>query len=351
MTEHDTEAVKADYRHTRRLLVVFVGLIAVGAIGRCMAVPKTFGQYGYYRGAALGKAKLREPRYLGKETCGVAGCHAKQAKLHAKDAHGRVQCEDCHGPGRGHIVKGKKARKMKVEKGKQLCLTCHQHLAARPSSFPQITVKDHFAFVGVKDTSIGCTTCHEPHEPLFMDHDLRKARLHPVVHRCRDCHATGPERDPATKKPKDHPAIFDCSYCHKAVAKDFAKRSHKQIRCTTCHIFFRESAFAGRIMRDTDPRFCLLCHQDAKFRSNKKGGPPHIKWPSHRAEMGSGAEDAKKVCVDCHRDNIHRLFGRSASAKAAAPASAPASAPAAAGAAAATVTKPTKRAEKKGGGQ
>ncbi len=113
-------------------------------------------------------------------------------------------------------------------------------------------------------------------------------------------------------RPKNHPAIFECKYCHSSVVKDFATRSHKKLRCTTCHIYFKETAWSGRIIRDADPRFCLLCHRGAKFRA--EDAPPSIEWPSHREDMGDGPEDANKRCIDCHQDeNIHQLQTKKAS--------------------------------------
>ena len=56
--------------------------------------------------------------------------------------------------------------------------------------------------------------------------------------------------------------------CHGDVVEDFASRTHAEVRCTTCHIFFRETQDAGRILRDADPRFCLLCHRAADFSMN-----------------------------------------------------------------------------------
>jgi hypothetical protein len=135
-----------------------------------------------------------------------------------------------------------------------------------------------------------------------MDRDLRTARLHPVVHRCRDCHG-GPQRSPTSPRPASHPPIFECGYCHPQVVADFADRSHKQVRCSTCHLFFRQTEYAGRIIRDADPRFCLLCHREASFRSDD--APPGITWPEHREEMGDGPEDAHKRCIDCHQENLH----------------------------------------------
>ncbi|MCA9663985.1 MAG: hypothetical protein KC503_00310 [Myxococcales bacterium] len=328
-----------DTRHARQIFIAVGVVIIAVAVLQSFAIPDTYGKYGHFRGAAVAEAKKRAPRHVGSAAC--AKCHAKQARLRAKDAHAHVQCETCHGPGYKHWRGKKKIADMPTPKGKRLCLTCHQVLAARPSSFPQIEVAAHYKLVSVKDTSINCTTCHDPHEPLFMDRDLRSARLHPVVHRCRDCHAGSKRSAETTKKPEGHPAIFSCDYCHKSIVKDFANRTHKKVRCTTCHIFFRDSAFAGRIIRDTDPRFCLLCHQKGKFRRAK--GPPQIVWPKHRADNGD-EEDKNKVCIDCHRDNIHGKGHARAAVGDVTPASLPA---AAASQPAKSDKKPDKKGDKK----
>lgn len=264
---------------------------------RQAGVPRSFGQFGHYRGEAIAEATAKEPRHLGETSC--QNCHAEEVRLHDKDAHARVQCEVCHGPGQAHAADQKRA--MRVPEGNGLCLGCHQKLAARPSAFPQIDRREHFAKVGVKDDKLLCKTCHNPHEPLYMDRDLRTARLHPLVHRCRDCHL-GSARDAATPRPPGHPAIFECRYCHAEVVNDFSRRPHQRVECTTCHIFFKESEFAGRIIRDADPRFCLLCHGKGDYRA--PSAPPSVEWPQHGQDMG-GEEAAGKRCIDCHRDKIH----------------------------------------------
>lgn len=294
--------MKPDYRHAIRLFVVIAVILGAAVGAKQLAIPDTFGEFGAYRGASVKAAMEGRPAHLGEVGC--VKCHAKQVKLHDKDAHRNVQCESCHGPGRDHAAAPKSAR-MKKPGGKEPCLVCHRRMAARPGAFPQVEWKEHYKFVGVAKEDTPCTTCHNPHEPLFMDRELGKARMHPLVQRCRDCHQ-GPERKPDTPRPANHPAIFQCNYCHADVVKDFASRSHKKIRCTTCHIFFKESDFAGRIIRDADPRFCLLCHGEGDFRA--KDAPPSISWPAHREEMGDGPQDATKRCIDCHQtENIHQL--------------------------------------------
>lgn len=300
----------ADHRHAFRLFAVIGVLLAAGFGARLLAVPDGFGETGHFRAAAPTEARMRTPLHVGEETC--AECHDEEVALHGKDVHAGVPCEDCHGPGGKHADDPEAAPLVKPS-GKEPCLVCHRQLAARPTSFPQIRWKQHYAFVGVADESVECKVCHNPHEPLYLDRDVHAARLHPLVHRCEDCHRGG--QDAKAQRPEGHPAIFECSYCHGDVVKDFATRTHAQVRCTTCHLFVRESDFAGRIIRDADPRFCLLCHRDAPFRSDD--APPGIEWPAHLEDVGEEEIDPKARCVDCHRDRIHAPRAKAAAETAA----------------------------------
>ncbi len=295
------------YRHTTRLFLVIGIALVLAVIVRSQLVPESFGEIGHYRADAIEEATQFELRHLGREAC--AECHDDIVDLHAKDAHARVPCESCHGAGAKHVAAEGDGEIHRPE-GKQVCLICHRMLAARPGEFAQIDVEAHFAFVGVEDPQTLCVDCHSPHEPLFMDRDLRQARLHPLIHRCRDCHIG--RTDDTLPRPEGHPAIFECDYCHAEVAAGFAERPHNGVRCTACHLFFKETESAGRILRDSDPRFCLLCHRDAPFRSDD--APPGIDWPDHRETMAEDDNDLDKRCIDCHQDRIHPLQTRTAAA-------------------------------------
>ena len=287
-----------DFRHTYPLFGLIIAGIAAALVARAALVPQGFGAYGYYRGDAPQDAREFPIRHAGESRC--SECHEDEVELHDKDAHAKVPCETCHGPGAAHAEASGDAP-IAVPKGKELCLTCHRLLDARPGSFPQVDWHEHYKFVGVKDEGVDCTRCHSPHEPLFMDRDLRAARLHPLIHRCRDCHIG--RTDETVTRPANHPAVFECSYCHAGIVKDAATRKHKEVSCTTCHIFIKESEFAGRIIRDADPRFCLLCHRAGEFRT--PGLRPTIDWPDHLQEVGAKVDEKRARCIDCHQDRIH----------------------------------------------
>jgi hypothetical protein len=293
----EAPAAKASYRHALPIFLLLGGVVTASIIARALAVPATFGEFGYYRGAAPAEAREMPVHHIGKDKC--AECHDDEALLHSKDAHAKVACETCHGPGDEHADASGEGH-IRVPRSRDDCLVCHRLLDARPGAFPQIRWQDHYRFVGVKDESVQCIQCHSPHEPLYMDRDLRSARLHPLIHRCRDCHIG--RTDETLKRPEGHPAIFTCDYCHKEIVADAAKRSHKSVRCTTCHVFFKESEFAGRIIRDADPRFCLLCHRTTDFRAATAAAS--IAWPGHLKDVGLD-EKSNARCIDCHQNRIH----------------------------------------------
>ncbi|MFH1807525.1 MAG: hypothetical protein ABIJ09_02175 [Pseudomonadota bacterium] len=293
-------------RHVRIVFGVLTVVIVVVATARWMAVPATYGEYGHFRGAAR-EVVMNDPQPLhqGQDKCGE--CHDDEAAVHAKDVHGTVQCETCHGPGGAHVAaqSGDEAiRKdgppIRKPDGALDCLTCHRRLVARPAGFPQIDQTEHFAMLHVNKPETPCKSCHSPHEPLFVDGTVAGARLHPVINECVDCHKHA--QDPRAERPAAHPVVFECSYCHGAIARDQATRTHKDFRCGVCHQAYPVSERAARVLKHRDPRFCLLCHSGAEFKDDK--APPAIAWPQHKVDM-VGEEAGDKVCVDCHREAFH----------------------------------------------
>jgi hypothetical protein len=162
--------------------LVFMGL-------RYFAVPKTFGQYGHYRAAAIDDIKAHPAKFAGHEACETCHSDIAEKKSHGKHAH--VNCEACHGaqyqrlalpeqpkPGlyQAFLIKIGKALppdppvlrhaddpstvKPVLPDTAVLCARCHTASAAKPKGFPQVVPADHSG-------GMPCETCHQPHSPAI----------------------------------------------------------------------------------------------------------------------------------------------------------------------------------------
>lgn len=145
-----------DAGHLFRLALLYLaGTLAFFGL-RSFLVPRTFGQYGHYRGAAIAEIAARTPRFAGHQTCET--CHADIAQTKAAGRHAHVNCEGCHGALQKH------ADDPSIDPGKPdtavLCVRCHAASAARPKDFPQIDAAQHSG-------GVPCQTCHQPHNPAI----------------------------------------------------------------------------------------------------------------------------------------------------------------------------------------
>jgi Doubled CXXCH motif (Paired_CXXCH_1) len=148
-------------RHVFRVLLVLVVVVAVVSIGRGFLAPKSYGDYGSYRGAnVVEQARIREPRHGGAESC--TSCHAKQAQARTEGGHKRVSCEVCHAPLVAHVEAGVVKAKMPVDRSYALCARCHRKTEGRPEKFPQVVLDQH---VPVALEEGVCLSCHNPHSP------------------------------------------------------------------------------------------------------------------------------------------------------------------------------------------
>ncbi len=254
--------------------------------------------------------------HQGRESC--RECHGDILEIHEKDIHFAVQCEDCHGPANLHMKYHRQEDKaipqnlarMPREYTLEGCLFCHRKLSARPSTFAQIDPDEHYLFLHVTDKRTRCIECHSPHEPLFLLEQVSNARIHPIIYECIDCHTSIPEKD--YKDVKDHPVVFVCQDCHPSVVRDFMEHEHSFMRCTACHLFHRENEISGRIFKNGNRRFCMLCHEAKPFKDKEL--LPQIVYEEHINEMSKVMRrDPEELiqdpsaCLTCHFDFIHDL--------------------------------------------
>jgi Cytochrome c554 and c-prime len=137
-----------------RILLLAVGIVAAYSVARYFLTPPSFGEYGWYRGAALAELATRDRVYAGKNAC--EECHPDEYQKLLKHEHKGLACESCHGAGQAHA---RDPQKDNIEKSSfAICLRCHEANPSRPKWHKQIVSKNHY-------TGSKCTECHVPHSP------------------------------------------------------------------------------------------------------------------------------------------------------------------------------------------
>lgn len=143
-----------DAGHLFRFIGLFVVLFVIFLIVRVYVVPKTFGEYGHYRGAAIGEIAALPIHYAGHQACET--CHVDVLDVKKTGKHAHVNCEACHGALAKHADDPGAVTPPKLDTA-TLCVRCHAASTARPKDFPQISA-DHSG-------GLACETCHQPHNP------------------------------------------------------------------------------------------------------------------------------------------------------------------------------------------
>ena len=144
-----------DAEHVLRLAALFAAGIVVFLVARALLVPPGFGELGHYRTGAIADNRERQPAYAGRAAC--AECHDEVAAALARDRHGRIGCETCHGPLARHAADPDAVAPDKLD-ATPLCARCHDAEPARPMTHPQVEAAAHAE-------GAACTECHKPHEP------------------------------------------------------------------------------------------------------------------------------------------------------------------------------------------
>jgi hypothetical protein len=146
-----------DAGHLFRLAGVFLLGVLVFLGIRGFMVPKSFGQYGHYRGNALADIAARPISFAGHQTCET--CHSDVFDKKKDGRHAHVNCEACHGALAKHADDPTSVQPPKLDAA-VLCVRCHEANAAKPKTFPQVASEEH-------SNGLACDTCHQPHSPAI----------------------------------------------------------------------------------------------------------------------------------------------------------------------------------------
>ncbi len=146
-----------DAGHLFRFAGLFVLAFLIFLVVRGYVVPKSFGEYGHYRGAAICEIAAKPIRFAGHQAC--ESCHTDIADAKSKGVHAQVNCEACHGALAAHADDPMSVTPVKPDTA-VLCARCHTASAAKPAGFPQVDPAEHSG-------GVPCETCHNPHSPAI----------------------------------------------------------------------------------------------------------------------------------------------------------------------------------------
>jgi len=155
-----------DIEHLVRLAAVMAIAVVAFLIMRAAVVPRSFGQYGHYRGAAIAEISSRPIAFAGHDVC--EGCHSDVADLKKQGKHVVVSCEACHGALARHADDPTSVTPAKLDTA-ILCARCHEANSAKPKAFPQVVTADHSG-------GMACITCHQPHRPKIETETKTEAK-------------------------------------------------------------------------------------------------------------------------------------------------------------------------------
>lgn len=154
-------------KHIIRALVLLVIVFVCAELSRQFMRPTSFGEADYYWGIAFRQAESTPVHFVDRVVCGAADCHADVAETHGEGKHTVIDCQICHAPLESHGNRDDNPVAMPTDRSPDLCLRCHERLAARPSTFKQIGFIEHMRELEmpeVREEGL-CVECHDPHGP------------------------------------------------------------------------------------------------------------------------------------------------------------------------------------------
>ncbi len=167
-------------KHITRLILLLVAALVVAGIAKPLLTVDSFYRFGHYRANSVPEIAAKEPVYQTPRYC--ENCHSERYAQWTAGNHKTVICEVCHGAAQGHPQNGKLPIPADAVK---LCTLCHEQMAGRPRTQPQIQVAQH-------SSGQQCTVCHNPHAPKIaaavakVTGDAAAGKLHAAA--CASCH-------------------------------------------------------------------------------------------------------------------------------------------------------------------
>ncbi|MBU2008742.1 MAG: hypothetical protein KJ624_02660 [Chloroflexi bacterium] len=140
------------------------------------------------------------------ESSRCQACHLDIYNDWLDSAHKTADCDTCHGPSQAHVDNSSLI--VPVDTSGDLCMSCHNKLESKPSTFSQIISEAHYP-------EKPCLDCHSPYIRPIAESPPVPHTLQGRIGVCLSCHEKGVFRAP--KLAKDHVGFTAemCLNCHK----------------------------------------------------------------------------------------------------------------------------------------
>jgi hypothetical protein len=240
-------------KQVSHLFVLFIIFMALFIFGRQLLTPKTFGEYGHYRAAAVELNKQDSLKYAGSYAC--VECHDDIVEMKQKYLHKNLSCETCHGPAFAH-TQDPDENGISAPRDRGYCLLCHGYNPSRPTGFPQVDALTH-------NPLKSCMVCHDAHAP----------------------------------EPPHAPE--ECSACHADIVRTKSVSHHQLLSCSRCHQCDEEHKITPGQIVPTKPEnrdFCGECHANDVQTSQEI---PKIDMATH---------GEKYTCWQCHYPHFPEAY-------------------------------------------
>jgi cytochrome c553 len=140
-------------KHISRLLLILAAGVVIGLAAKWYFTAGSFYEFGHYRADSVAEVMAKEPVFQGAAYC--QACHTERHAEWSASNHKTVTCEVCHGAAQGHPQEGKLPVPADT---RELCALCHEQMAERPRTQPQVELARHFP-------EQQCRDCHNAHAP------------------------------------------------------------------------------------------------------------------------------------------------------------------------------------------
>ncbi len=169
-------------KHIVRLLALLAFAGAGVLAAKAYFTKDSFYRFGHYRADSVVQIASQEPVHQTPAYCGP--CHDERVALWSANSHKTVSCEICHGPAKDHPA----SRRLSIPSDvARVCTLCHEAMAGRPRTQPQIDVAMH-------SHGTQCNHCHNPHAPKIAREQERIAGDAAAGQRraaaCASCHGS-----------------------------------------------------------------------------------------------------------------------------------------------------------------